>query len=195
MQITIPPNTDLTDKPFAPALFTWLEANGISTATVNGLQPVIIADDEIVYATLNESGPTNQPITVPMDDYLSSALINEFAIAVAAGRRMTDAEVEQALGGPSGSTDLDDMAQLVTQLTDARTREKDAKAEAEEARDQILARMRERNAKIGNVGGRPAVLVKTITSTRFKTVDFRKNYPDLADQYTGTSESTRLEIL
>lgn len=172
MMITIPAATP--DLP--PVFFHWLAVNGVEVPQVSGATPVYINDQTIGGHTVLGSEFT-RAIVVPLDDYLSGYLLNRFG------------------EHDAGTSVLDDMASLVQQLAEARQAEKDAKARAEEARDQILSRLRIEGSSVGTVGGRPAVQLKVVESKRLDTARLRREQPDIADIYTSVSTSERLELL
>lgn len=172
MQITIPAAT--IDLP--PVFFSWLQANGVDPQGVSAVSPFHITDTELMGTTVFAT-QIREPITVPLDDYLSGWLLNRFG------------------EHDAGTSVLDDMASLVQQLADARQAEKDAKARAEEARDQILSRLRIEGSSVGTVNGRPAVQLKVVESKRLDTARLRREQPDIADIYTSVSTSEKLELL
>jgi len=90
---------------------------------------------------------------------------------------------------------IDGLKQLVAQLDEARQAQRDAKDRADEARDQIIAYLRDNGGEVGTVDGRPAVEWKTVTKKQFETARFRVENPDMADEYTTERTENRLELL
>jgi hypothetical protein len=174
MMITIPAGRS---QECPSALYDWLIANGVVVPQVSDEHPFMITDEYVSGMTVFASG-FQVPVQIPMTDYLAGWLLEHFG------------ETEA-----SDVTSLDDMATLYQQLGEARQAERDAKARAEEARDQILARLRQQQAMIGTIDGRPAVQRKVVQSSRVDTTKLRREQPDIAAIYTTTSTSERLEIL
>lgn len=172
MQITIPAAT----VGIPPAFFEWIKANGPYPEGISAANPFYITDEQIAGTTVFGTG-FEYPIVVPLDDYLAGWLLETFGPAT------------------EPTTNLDDMAALVVQLEEARQAAKNATEKANEARDQILARLRMEGSSIGTVAGRPAVEVKVVESKRLDTARLRREQPDIADIYTSVSTSERLEIL
>lgn len=160
------------------ALFDWAVGNGVLVPQVSDQHPVFITD-EIVSGMTVFGSPFEVPVTIPMTDYLAAALLETYG--------ETDLSDDVSI--------LDDMASLIQQLAEAREAERQAKERANEARDQILARLRVEQTHIGTVDGRPAVQVKVVESKRLDTARLRREQPDIADIYTTTSTSERLELL
>lgn len=172
MQITIPAATH--DLP--PVFFSWVRDQGIGPESISGANPVHIFDDRIAGTTVLAT-PFEQPIIKPMDDYLSGWLLNRFG------------------EHDAGTSVLDDMESMITDLGNARQAARDATELANELRDQILARLRTEGSSVGTVNGRPAVEVKVVESKRLDTARLRREQPDIADIYTSVSTSERLELL
>jgi hypothetical protein len=174
MQITIPAAT----IGLPPAFFQWLTANEIDVPGVSAANPFHIdLDHELLIGTTVFGTEFRHSITVPLDDYLAGWLLSTFG----------EHDVE--------ATPIDDMKRLYDQLGEARQAERDAKQRAVEARDQILARLRQQQARVGTLDGRPAVELKVIASRRFAKARFESDHPEMVDQYTDTTTSERLEIL
>lgn len=174
MMITIPPAT----VGLPPAFFDWLTANGVDVPQVSAANPFHIdTGAELMSGTTVFLTEFLTPIMVPLDDYLAGWLLEQYG------------------EHDPGTSVLDDMSSLVEQLRSAREDEKNAKARAEEARDQILARLRIEGSSVGTVDGRPAVERKIVESKRFDTMRFRREQPETAAIYTSISTSERLELL
>lgn len=186
MQITIPGGTTLEalGNTWVP-LCEWLATNGVHPVKVKGTEPIIITDDAIHATWLSSGEGFKAQVTMPMTPEL------EYALTVAGFQppevALTDADSEAA--------PLDDMAHLVKQLEEGRALEKAGKEKADEAKVQILARLREANREYGTVNGQRVLHAKTITKSQFRTVAFRNAHPDLCKQFTTEREETRLEIL
>jgi hypothetical protein len=156
---------------------SWLLANQVNPQQINGSQNITVTS-VLISGTTVFSTTFAVDVTVPMPEDLAQVLESVY-------HPSEDPE----------ATSLDDMAHLVKQLQDARAESKAAKEKEDEARDQILARIRERGGEYGTVAGQRVVHVKAIVTKRFKTVEFKKDHPDIAEQYTGESTSYRLETL
>jgi hypothetical protein len=195
MMLVIPANTTMDRFGEAlPALSSWLDANGVDPANVSGLRELSITTDQVAgsYRTTDEKFFIS--IGVPMPEDLLGYLAARFGCVYGEGEVAPD-NAFQRLTGDDEAASLDDMAQWVTALATARREEKSAKERAEEARDQILARLKATGKEYGTVGGNRVVHAKKIESSRFKTTAFREEHPALAELYTSVSVSTRLEIL
>lgn len=174
MQITIPAGEAGTCP---DALFVWLNTNGVVVPQVSNEHPFHIYDETIAGMTVFGS-EFQMPITIPMTDYLAGWLLENFG----------DRPGEEIMP-------INDMAGLVAKLESARQAARDATEQANEARDQILARLRQQGAMVGTIDGRPAVERKIVSSSRVDTTKLRREQPDIAAIYTTTSTSERLEIL
>jgi hypothetical protein len=196
MHITIPAGT--TMERFGASLLpltSWLEANSLRPATIAGDMPLELTESHISAAVREvPGGPVGQviaPVRVPM----SQELLNLLAPIFGGVFEGDDPRPERDVPEPMKEAALDDISAWVEQLEEARLTEKAAKERAEEARTAIVARLREAGAEYGTVNGQRVVKAKTIESSRFKTAEFRKAHPQLADEYTSTSTSVRLEII
>lgn len=172
MNITIPPNC----RSFPADFFAWLLANQVDPTNVDDTQPVLVTDSEISGTTLFATA-FQLPVTVPMPEALAEEMS---ALFPGYGERIAV---------------LDDMAQLVEQLRQARDEQSKAKDRADEARAQILARLHIEGASVGTVAGRRAVEWKSVTKSQFQTARFRADHKDLADKYTVERVENRLELL
>lgn len=178
MHVTIPAGQASTCP---AALFDWLTANGVIVPQVSNQHPFYIIDQLIMGVTVLGT-EIEIPITVPMDDYLAGWMMEHFA------QDLTRIGTDETLP-------IDDMSALYQQLGEAREAARQAKERADEARDQILARLRQMGATVGTIDGRPAVERKIVESSRVDTTKLRREQPDIAAIYTTTSTSERLEIL
>lgn len=165
---------------------SWLLANQVNPQQIDGTKHITVTS-MLVSGWTVLSTTFEQPVTVPMPEDLKGALFAAYGGEYGGGTVGPSEDPE--------ATSLDDMAHLVKQLQDARADAKAAKEREEEARDQILARLRERGGEYGTIAGQRVIHAKTIISNRFMTVQFKKDHPDLADQYTSPSPSIRLETL
>ncbi len=187
--LIVPANSQFPDAMFM-TLCSWLGLSGIDPAQIDGSKPIFIGGGMITASTL--TGALQGPIQVGMPVELYNWM--------SAHGMETDNLVHPSvmdLVTPEGpvTLDLSDMSSLVEQLRAGREKEREGKAEAEEARDQILARLRTESADIGTVGGAPAVRWKVITKKQFETTRFRAAHPDLAAEFTGERQENRLELL
>lgn len=155
----------------------WLADNGVGAQSIDGTKHITVTSVLISGTTVLQT-TFAQPVVKPMPADLAQTLESIYHPA-------EDPE----------ATSLDDMAHLVKQLQDARAEGKAAKEKEDEARDQILARLRERGGEYGTVAGQRVIRAKEVISNRFLTVQFKKDHPEMAQQYTGESKSIRLETL
>lgn len=155
---------------------SWLQANQVNPQQINGSENITVTS-VMISGTTVMSTTFAMDVTVPMPADL--------------------AQVLESVYHPSESdvVAMDDMAHLVKQLQDARAEGKAAKEKEDEARDQILARLRERGGEYGTVAGQRVIRAKEVISNRFLTVQFKKDHPEMAEQYTSPSTSVRLETL
>lgn len=217
MRFKIPPGATFPAEEFQ-VLAEWMTQCSLQLADIDGSQPIWIdSDDGILAATsyglakAPASGPTPHRSVVfriltsagmvteePMPDLMAAAeerskqmdpeTVNQLGVSV------------QVTGGDESPPlktllPMDDLKQWIDQLAEARRTAADAKDRADEARDQILAHLRDNKADIGTVGGRPAVEWKLVTKTQFETVKFRTDHPELAAAYTAERTENRLELL
>jgi hypothetical protein len=196
MHITIPAGTTMErfGASLAP-LSAWLTANGVDPAKVAGDIPLELTGTHISAGIRPWPDlPVDQvisPIKVPMPQELLNLIASIFG-GVFEG---SDPRPVRDVPEPVKEASLDDISAWIEQLEEARMTEKAAKERAEEARTAIVARLREAGAEYGTVNGQRVVKAKTIESSRFKTAEFRKAHPQLADEYTSVSTSVRLEII
>lgn len=93
------------------------------------------------------------------------------------------------------TAELDSIADWVASYRKAKELEKVAKEKAEEARSIIAAKLDETEAEFGTVDDEPVVRWRSVSSTRLDTRKFREQYPDLAEEFSVTKPSMRMEIL
>lgn len=91
--------------------------------------------------------------------------------------------------------ELDAIADWVAVYRKAKDAEKLAKEKAEEARAIIAATLDETEAEFGTVDDEPVIRWRSISATRLDTKKLREQYPDLADEFSVTKPSMRMEIL
>lgn len=94
-----------------------------------------------------------------------------------------------------GVASLDSLSDWVERYRRAKEAEKIGKEAAEEARGVIASYLDEREAEYGTVDGKPAIRWRQVTSQRFATARFRHEHPELADEFTESSTSMRMEQL
>jgi hypothetical protein len=194
MHITIPTGTTADDihsalgDQYGPFLL-WLSYNGIQPDNIATGYPIEFTDQTVSLAVIfPRFSRWDYPVTAPMPHEIQALLAERFGGVwenEPAPDRPTDDE----------AVSLDEMSHLIEQLAQARADEKAAKERAEEAKTQILARIRESGKEFGTVRGQRVVQAKTIEKTQFQTVKFRAEHPDLAGQFTTTRTETRLELL
>lgn len=187
MQFTIPANTpaekyEVTFTPFC----NWLRDNQIDPAYVDGTQLLTVTSG-LISGTMHGFGPFSRQVTVPMHPQLSQEMEAIFFGPVT--------EAPSGQGIDHSAVALDDVAQLVRQLAEGREEAAAGKKKADEARDQILARLRESGKEYGSVQGQRVLHAKTVEKRQFQTEKFRTAHPELADEFTAMRAETRLEIL
>lgn len=195
MHMTIPAGTTMEQFGDAlPALSAWLQKSGIPPADVSGFYDLTITSDQVTYFERSSEDFRAVNLGTPMPEDLLGYLAARFGCVYGEGDVRPDNSAHR-LTGDDEAAPLDDMAQWVTALATARREEKAAKERTEEARDQILARLKATGKEYGTVDGARVVHAKKIESSRFQTAQLRKDLPEIADKYTAVSVSTRLEIL
>jgi predicted phage-related endonuclease len=91
--------------------------------------------------------------------------------------------------------EIDDISDRVAAYKKMKKVAKEAEARAEEYRKEIASYLESKEAEYGTIGGKLAMRWRTIVTNRFDTKKFRKQNPDVADMYTVTSETHRLEVI
>lgn len=212
MNITIPGQVEQSKlSPVRAELCDWFTSNNIDPGMVSNEWPIDFRGREVqltlcgpeetlppsnvagVSARRPSGRLTEREYRIKLINPLTQSLIDKLAPLFGGVFEGEDPRPVREM--PAADAKLDDLAQWVSQLETARAEEKAAKERAEEARVQILSRLNEHGAEFGTIDGQRVVKAKTVESSRFKTVEFRKAYPDLAAQYSATSTSVRLEVL
>lgn len=195
MILVIPPNTTMDRFGDAlPALSAWLDQNGVTPGYVSGLHELSITTDQIAGSYRETGEKFFQPVTVPMPLDLLGYLTARFGGSYGPGDVVPDNSAHR-LQPDEETAPLDDIAPLVDQLRAARADAKAAKEREDEAKAEILARLKATNREYGTVAGQRVVHAKTVVSNNFQTVKFRAAHPDLAAEFTEPKTSIRLEIV
>jgi hypothetical protein len=181
MQFTIPANCpeSVWGDMFWP-FCNWLQANGVDPAYIDGTQ-LLTVTDVLISGTAKPFGPFQVDVTAPMSPAMGASLMGIFF----SDTSTTDAE----------AVPMDDMAHLYQQLATARRAAADAKKSADEARDQILARLRESGKEYGAIAGQRVLYAKVIPKSYFNKAECAADNPGLIEKYTTERTETRLEIL
>lgn len=182
MQFTIPANCPeaVWGNLFWP-FCNWLRANGVDPEYIDGTQLLTVTSALISGTQRGFGVPFQVDVTVPMPDMLGPELEAIFFTDTST----TDDE----------AASLDDMAQWVSQLAKARKAAADAKKMADEARDQILGRLRQLDKPYGSVAGQRVVFAKSVPKSYFDKAACAAENPDIVAKYTEERSETRLEIL
>jgi hypothetical protein len=219
MRFIIPPNSIFPAHDFQ-VLADWFVDCGLVLSDINGSHPIWIdTDDSVMCVTTYgiakapaKPGPyrsvalrvltsaemrTMDPLPDLMElaeqlaKQLEPEMVNQIGVTVkdVAQPEPVDEATELA------TVAMDEFKSLVDQLAEARQAEKDAKDRAQEARDQIIAFLRDSKADIGTIAGRPAVEWKQLAPRKFKTGKFAVDHPDLYEQYREESPESRLDLL
>lgn len=198
MHMTIPAGTTMERYGEAlPALLDWLQANQIEVSYVSGAEPLEITGERIEWFDRRfaaVSGRSFVPVTVPMPEDLLGYLAARFGCVYGEGDVRPDNSAHR-LPPDDEAASLDDIAPLIDQLRAARSDAKAVKEREDEAKLEILARLKATNREYGTVAGQRVVHAKSVTSNTFQTVAFRQAHPELAAEFTQPKTSIRLEIV
>lgn len=177
-----------------PALSWWLQSNNVEPANVSGLHELSITTDQISGSDRLTGDKFFVSVGVPMPADLLGYLAARFGASYGEGDVVPD-NAFQRLQPDSDAASLDDIAPLIDQLRAARADAKAAKEREDEAKLEILARLKATGREYGTVAGQRVVHAKPVTSNTFQTVKFRAAHPDLAAEFTEAKTSIRLEIV
>lgn len=186
MQFTIPAQTPAQTygdlfNPFCD----WLRANQIDPEYVDGSQLLTVTSG-MISGTMHGFGPFSRMVTTPMPELLAAGLESVFF----AGNGHPSTQGQDADSAP-----MDDMAQLIKQLAEGRAKAAEGKKQADEARDQILARLRQSGKEYGSVAGQRVLHAKTLDKRVWNGTRFKADHPEMVEAYTDLRKETRLEIL
>lgn len=201
MYLMIPANTPMERFGDAlPALSDWLRANDVDPANVSGLHPLAIETHKISGHDRVTGARFEAKTQMPMPVELVGYLATRFGAVYDSGDPIPDnASFRLQVNGVPATDEetapLDDIAPLVDQLRAARADGKAAKEREDEAKAEILARLKATNREYGTVAGQRVVHAKTVVSNNFQTVKFRAAHPELAAEFTEPKTSVRLEIV
>lgn len=196
MILVIPANTTMDRFGDAlPTLSSWLDANGVDPATVSGLHDLNIESHKISGHSRTTGQRFEAPVVEPMWQDLLGYLAARFGCVYGGGEVAPMIAREDRLQPDEEAAPLDDIAPLIDQLRQARADSKAAKEREDEAKAEILARLKQTGREYGTVAGQRVVHAKSVTSNTFQTVRFRAAHPDLAAEFTEPKTSIRLEIV
>lgn len=166
----------------AGGFFAWLTDNGINPANISPTYDVVISSNKTTKGiswsvTAYNSG--GQPGTWPLMKLPTITVVKY---------------LEQFAPKP---VDVSEIKETMQRLKDARKRENDAKAEAEELRAEVLGYLASRGATVGLLDGKPFIEDKLIpTKGRFDRKGFEREYPEIAERFTGEDyDQHRVEFL
>lgn len=195
MILVIPANTTMDRFGEAlPALSAWLKDNNVWPANVSGLHELSFTTDQIAGSDRLTGDKFFAPIIAPMPEELLGYLAARFGASYGEGDVVPD-NADQRLSPDGETASLDDVAQLIDQLRQARADSKAAKEREDEAKLEIMARLKSTGKEYGSVNGQRVVHAKTVKSNTFQTVKFRSVHPELAAEFTEEKTSIRLEIV
>lgn len=195
MILVIPANTTMDRFGEAlPTLSQWLAENGVMPGNVSGLHELAITTDQIAGSDRVTGDKFFAPVTVPMPQDLLGYLTARFGGSYGPGDVVPD-NAAHRLQPDDEAAPLDDIAVMVDRLRQARLDAKAAKEREDEAKAEILARLKATGREYGTVAGQRVVHAKEVTSNTFQTVKFRAAHPDLAAEFTEPKISIRLEIV
>lgn len=203
MILVIPANTpaEKFGNGFHP-LMNWLRQNAVDPYRVSGKHSLEIRGDNVEGHYFSGLSPTDNatytpftaPIVAPMAPELSGYLAARFGASWDGADAIPDNSAHR-LQPDEEAAPLDDIAPLIDQLRQARADSKAAKEREDEAKAEILARLKQTGREYGTVAGQRVVHAKSVTSNTFQTVKFRAAHPDLAAEFTEPKTSIRLEIV
>lgn len=93
--------------------------------------------------------------------------------------------------------DVSEIKPVLDKLRDARRRENEAKAEAEELRAEVMAYLTARGALQGLIDGQPFVRINQVPMPgRFNRKGFEAEYPEIAERFTGNDyDQNKVEFI
>jgi len=164
------------------AFFRWLADNAINPASLNGGADVVITADKNtkgVTWSLTASTTNGQPGTWPLTKLPPVTVTNWL-------RKFAPKPV-----------DVSEIKATLDKLRDARRREAEAKAEAEELRAEVMSYLTARGSLTGLIDGQPFVQVKQVPMPgKFNRKAFEAEYPEIAERFTGADyDQNRLEFI
>jgi hypothetical protein len=161
MRIIIPAGTpmDRFGDTFGP-LMEWFQSNGLDPAKISGAYPLELTNNAISGVVLESTQPFEYAVTVPMSEPLMGGLSGRFGGVFEGGDVRPTETYRMPVDEEAAS--LDDIAHMHVALRQARDAAAAAKEEADEIRDQILARLRATGKTFGSVNGARVVEMKTI---------------------------------
>jgi len=95
----------------------------------------------------------------------------------------------------AATVDVYPIADRVARYRKLKEMERDIAERLKETRDEIVGYVAERNAEFGAVDGQLLVRVRTVTTRRIDTTALKAKEPELAERFTKTTESVRLEMI
>lgn len=166
----------------ADAFFGWLAANMIDPAQINPADDVVIAAEKTtkgVTWSLTASTTAGHSGTWPLTQ-LPTVIVTDW--------------LKQFAPKP---VDVGEIKATLDKLRDARRREADAKAEAEELRAEVMAYLTARGAIMGLIDGQPFVQIKQVPQPgKFNRKAFEAEYPEIAERFTGNDyDQNRVEFV
>lgn len=180
---TIPGGYDFgPEMQHAGAFFAWLADNGINPVQINAADAVVITSNKTtkgVTWSITASTTHGDTGTWPLLKLPTMTIVDYL-------KRFAPKPV-----------DVSEIKPVLDKLRDARRRENEAKAEAEELRAEVLAYLSARGATMGLIDGQPFVQDKIVpTKGRFNRAAFEAEYPEIAERFTGNDyDQHRVEFL
>ena len=166
----------------ADAFFRWLTDNMVNPANINPADDVVITSDKTVHGvtwSLTASTTAGTSGTWPLTQLPTVAVVDW---------------LKQFAPKP---VDVSEIKPTMDKLRDARRRESEAKAEAEELRAEVMSYLVARGATTGLVDGQPFVQIKPVPQPgKFNRKAFEAEYPEIAERFTGNPyDQNRVEFL
>jgi len=166
----------------AVAFFAWLGDNQINPTVIDP------AKDVVVTSTKTTKGVTWA---------LTAATVHGDAGTWPLLQLPTIAVVDWLKQFAPKPVDVAEIKPVLDKLRDARRRESEAKAEAEELRAEAMAYLTTRGSLVGTIDGAAFVHVKQVPQPgKFNRKGFEAEYPEIAERFTGNDyDQNRLEFL
>lgn len=193
MTYTIPANYPIKFDSGALAFFGWITASGIDPAVIDPGHPITIRQDERAVWYIDGVTAFGVPRSWQTADFITAGALTWLQ--------------DNFPPAPPKDIALDELAEKIELLRKARKAAAEAKAEADEIRAEVMAAAVAAGAKVQTdddgetvtttitVNGEPVMVAKTYSKDQFRTAAFKAAYPELAAQYTGSRDETRLEFV
>lgn len=93
------------------------------------------------------------------------------------------------------TSELGNMEGWLTMYREARDAVTKWEEVKQQCRDRLVQFLEEQGAALGALDGQPVCKRSVISSRRFATARFRAAHPELAEEFTADTETTRFELI